>query len=207
MQKCCSPGSALKIQLSTFPPSTLQISDDREQRVRAGMITKLPGHEDEQEGKGGRHQQWSRAALAPKMHWGTRCQHHLVTGDGKSCCASQEGTGHICPQSHPTQEHPRWKTEGQNPSPAASEPLVGKCHPATGQLQPQDRFLLLLFICKAPRKETRWFVHTELWLLLVTELACNCAKASGHSSFLKGHPRNPSHISPGFYGVLSSSGH
>lgn len=98
---------------------------------------------------------------------------------------------------------PTLENRGAEPT----EPLLGKCHPATGQLQPQDRFLLLLFICKAPRKETRWFVHTELWLLLVTELGCNCAKASGHSSFLKGHPRNPSHISPGFYGVLSSSGH
>lgn len=37
-QKCCFPGSALKTQLSVFPTSALQISDDLEQRVRAVMI-------------------------------------------------------------------------------------------------------------------------------------------------------------------------
>lgn len=79
--------------------------------------------------------------------------------------------------------------------------LLCQCNPATGQLQPQDTFLLQLCTYKAPKKQTLWFVQTEMWHLLGKELGCNHAKASAHSSFLKKNPRNPGHISLGFYQV------
>lgn len=84
-------------------------------------------------------------------------------------------------------EHPRWKTPGhaQHPCQQPQAALGCKCHPAMGQLPPQDTSLLQLFSYKAPKKQTLWFVQREMWNLLIKELGRNHAKASAHSSSLK----------------------
>lgn len=197
-QRCCFPGSALKTQLSVFLPSTLQISDDLEQRVQAVTITKLPDQEDEPKGKGGRHQQQPRAALAPVPSTANAVRdtmtavppspgHRVPQSPIRGCqeLLSQSARSHMSlvtsDTGAPTLENSGAEHTRQQPQ----KQLLCQCNPATGQLQPQDTFLLQLCTYKAPKKQTLWFVQTEMWHLLGKELGCNHAKASAHSSFLK----------------------
>lgn len=172
-QRCCFPGSALKTQLSVFPPSTLQISDDLEQRVRAATITKLPNQEDEQEGKGGRHQQEPPAALAPVLSTDNAVRDTMTAftwSQSRWCQASEDARGLCLSKAQVTNvlSHIRHgsthaqHTGAQRTRQQPQRQVLCKCHPATGHLQAQDRFVLQLFTYKAPKKQTLRFVQTEM---------------------------------------------
>lgn len=135
-QRCCFPGSALEIQPSSFPPSTLQISDDLEQRASAVMITKPPKQEDEQEWKAG------RAALALHKHWGTRWQqlhHRLVT---QALLPGTRGCQELLCQ--PGRHRSRLSLLTSDTGAPTQENTRAE-HACLGPVEPQDRFLLQLF--------------------------------------------------------------
>lgn len=174
-QRCCPPGSAPKAQPSLFLPSTLHISDDLEQRVRAVIMTKLPNREDEQEGTEASEQ--SRAALAPVPSTGNALRDTMTAAPpspGDRAPAARQEVPRLCqavrslcvPLVTSDRSTHAGNRRGSTRPPAATGATGAKCHPATGQLPPQDTFLPQLFIHKAPKKQTPWFVQTEMWHLL-----------------------------------------
>lgn len=217
-QRFCLPGSALKAQPSLFLPSTLHISDDLEQRVRAVMMTKLPNREDEQEGTEASEQ--SRAALAPVPSTGNALRDTMTAappspGD-RAPAARQEvprlsqAVRSLCvPLVTSDRSTHAGNHRGSTRPPAATGATGGKCHPVMGQLPPQDTFLPQLFIHKAPKKQTPWFVQTEMWHLLTKNWVVTVQKhlhiPASQKTILEIQANIP-HFT-GFYRGLSSPGH